>query len=191
MSEGKKILIALGVIAALCVCAMGVTYFTFAQLGKKMENIANAEPTSIARVQERVAKFDIPAGYRPIAMSFMGYDSISLIPDTATSGMTIMLMQYGGVMAGNDEQAREQLKQAMEQQNGVQGTSSTVVETLEETIRGETVTVTVSETSLQGVTMRQWVTVFEGNGGPTMLMIQGPANLWDDQLVEDFIASIE
>jgi hypothetical protein len=191
MSEGKKILIGIGVIAALCVCVMGVTYFTFAQLGKKMANIANAEPTSIARVQERVAKFDIPAGYHPLAMSFMGYDSITLIPETATSGMTITLMQYGGVMAGNDEQVREQLKQAMEQQNGVQGTSSTVVETREETIRGETVTVTVSETSLQGMTMRQWMTVFEGNGGLTMLMIQGPAALWDDQLVEDFIASIE
>ena len=57
-------------------------------------------------------------------------------------------------------------------------------------IRGETVTVTISEGNYQGFIMRQWTTVFQGNKGPTILMIQGPVDAWDDQVLDDFLKSI-
>ncbi len=103
-----------------------------------------------------------------------------------------MLMQLNnGSSLGNEEQTREQLRQVAEQQNGQAGSSMRVVDSFETVIRKETVTVTVSEGDYQSFTMRQWITIFDGNNGPTILMIQGPTSRWDDKLVEDFIKSIQ
>jgi hypothetical protein len=46
-------------------------------------------------------------------------------------------------------------------------------------------------TSDSGVLYRMMHAKFQGNGeGPALVMIVGPANQWDMQMVEDFIASI-
>ncbi len=190
MSESKKMLIGFSVIAMICICVMGVTYFSFRRMGEKMETIANGDPATVAKVQKRIANFDVPEGYKPVGMSFLGYDMINLIPEHSSSSATITMIQYNGLIS-DQAQMEQQLHQMAEQQSGMPGGSSTVVETYEETIRGETVEVTVTETSFEGVTIRQWMTLFEGNKGPTLLMIQDTVGSWDDQFVDDFIASIE
>jgi len=102
----------------------------------------------------------------------------------------IMLMQFNNGAGLDQAQMEEQMRQAFEQQGGQPGMQMKVVETREETIRGEQVIVTISEGASQGITLRQWITVFKGNGGPTMLMIQGTTGDWDDELIADFIHSI-
>ena len=190
MSESKKLLIGFGVVVVICCCAAGLAYFALMQFGRKMENVVNGDPATIAQIQENIAEFDIPPGYTPIAMSFLGYDMVSLTPADPNGGMTIMLMQYSGFISGSPEQMEGQLRQAAEQQSGQPGTSMQVVEIREETIRGKLVTVTVSEGGFQGFTMRQWTTLFDGNNGPTILMVQGAVETWDEGLIKDFIASI-
>src|SRR3990172_5632616 len=98
--------------------------------------------------------------------------------------MTIMLMQFTSGVGVN----QEQMEEAFKQQNQRQNTQMQVVEERTETIRGEEVIVTISESaSSDTVQFRQWMTVFKGNKGPTVLMIQGPTNSWDEQLIKDFI----
>lgn len=191
MNESKKLLIGLGVVLVLCCCAAGISYFTFREFGSRMENAFNGDPTSVARAQVEIAEFDIPSGYKPLAINMFNYDMVTLTPDSSNSGMTIMLMQYTGLIAGNSEQMEEQLRQAVAKQNSQPGASMQVVDTHDEVIRKQTVRVTISEAEYQNFTMRQWTTVFEGNKGPTILMVQGPAETWDDQLLEDFIKSIK
>jgi hypothetical protein len=65
-----------------------------------------------------------------------------------------------------------------------------LVDSYETVIRGETVAVNVSEGDYQGIAIRQLTTIFKGNNGPTILLIQSAADYWDEQLVTDFIASI-
>lgn len=190
MTESKKLLIGFGVVAVICCCAAGLTYFTFREFGRKMETLVDADPASVARTRENIAEFEIPPGYTPVAMSFFGYDMVSLTPENSGRGMTIMLMQYSGLARGNPEQMKQQLRQAAEQRAGRPGSSMQVVEVREETIRGEPATVTISEGGFQGFTMREWTTLFEGNSGPTILMVQGPVEFWDEQLLQDFIRSI-
>lgn len=190
MNESKKILIGFGIVAVMCCCAAGVSYLAFRQLGKQVENAFNADPTSIAKTQDNIAEFDIPPGYGPMAISLFNYDLVNLIPETSNSGMTIMMMQYTGLISGNRTQLEQQLRQAAEQQNNQPGVPLQIVDTREATIREETVVVTISEGDYQGFSMRQWTTVFQGNKGPTILMIQGPLNAWDDQLIDDFLKSI-
>jgi len=191
MSESKKLLIGFGIIIVICCCTAGIAFFAFRLFGNRMESAVKGNPTSVAKAKEDIADFDIPAGYKPMSFNFLTYNMITLNPETSGSGMTIMLMQYTGVVSGSSEQMEEQLRRTIAQQNNQPGTSMTIVDTHEEVIRGQTVTVTVSEGRYQSFTMRQWSTVFKGNKGPTILMIQGIAETWDGQLLDDFIKSIK
>ena len=124
-------------------------------------------------------------------MSIMMYDLVMIGPEgPASNSMLIMLMQFNGDIGMTEEQMQQQVRQSFEQQSGQRGVQMTVVETREETIRGEQVSIIVSEGSSEGVTMRQWMTVFTGNGGPTVMMIQGMTGDWDEDLLLDFIHSI-
>ncbi len=191
MQESKKLLIGLGIIAVICSCIAGAAYFAFRKFESRLQNAVNGDPTSVARARQDIAEFDIPEGYQPFALNMFNYDMLTLTPVSAQSGMTIMLMQYTGLTAGNSEQMEEQLRRAISQQGGQAGTSMKLVDTYEETIRAQTVTVSVSEGQFQGLTMRQWSTVFQGNKGPTIVMVQGITEAWDDQLLDDFIKSIK
>ncbi|MBI5351121.1 MAG: hypothetical protein HZB50_00620 [Chloroflexi bacterium] len=191
MNESKKLLIGFGVILVICCCTAGIAFFAFRQFSTRMESGVNGNPTSVAKAKAEIADFDIPSGYAPVTFNFFTYNMITLNPDTSSSGMMIMLMQYTGVISGNSDQMEEQLRRSLAQQNNQPGTSMTVVDTHEEVIRGQTVTVTISEGRYESFTIRQWSTVFKGNKGPTILMVQGAAETWDDQLLEDFIKSIK
>ena len=192
MSESKKLLIAFAVVGVICICIAGISFVAFRSFGKGIENAVSGDPTSVAKAQEKIAEFDIPPGYEPTAMSMFVYDMVFLTPATDSGNdPTIMMMQYSKFASGDSEQMEEQLKQAAEQQTNQPGLSMEVVDSFEETIRGQTVTVTVSESRYQGFTMRQWITYFQGNNGLVILMIQGPSSTWDDQLVDDFIKSIK
>jgi len=186
MNESKKLLIGFAVVGLMCICVAGIAFFSFREFGKRVEKIAKGDPASVAKAQENIANFKIPPGYNATAMNFLMYNIVTLTPDESHRGTMIMLMQYNGLFSGNDEQMKEQLRQAVKRQSG-QGSSMQVVDSFETVIREETVIVTVSEDDR----MRQWMTIFQGNKGPTMLMIMGSISIWDDQLAEDFIESIQ
>ena len=190
MSESKKLLIGFAVVGVICVCVAGISFLGFRMLGSRFEDMVNGEPTSVARAQEKIAEFDIPPGYEPMAMSMLVYDMMYLTPAESENDPMIMFMQFSKLTSDDPERMAEQLRQAAERQTDQPGLSMEMVDSFEEVIRGQTVTVTVSESNYQGFIMRQWMTIFQGNKGPVILMIQGPASTWNDQLVDDFIKSI-
>ncbi|MFN8412956.1 MAG: hypothetical protein U0Z26_11255 [Anaerolineales bacterium] len=192
MSEAKKLTIGFVVVGLLCCCVAVAAFLGFREFGKRTQSMINGDPTSVAKIQNKIADYEIPQGYKTQAMDMFIYDLISLSPDSSSHNKpTIILMQYNGAISGNSAQVEEQLRQAAEQQGNQAGASMHYVDSFDKEIRGETVTVTVSEGDYGNFTMRQWITIFKGNRGPTILMIQGPAENWDDQLVEDFIKSIK
>lgn len=185
-NKNRTVWIIVGVVSVLCIIACAVTFLVLGKMGSDMFNF---NPTDVQAVSDEIAQYDMPPGYKPVmSMSFPSmYDMVALAND---SGTMIMLMQFTGNMGLSEEQMQEQMRQSFEQQSGQGGVQMQVVETREDTIRGQKVTITVSEGTNQGVTMRQWMTVFAGNGGPTVLMIQGSASNWDDDLITNFIHSI-
>ena len=61
----------------------------------------------------------------------------------------------------------------------------------EKTIRGEETQVALYEgTDANGIVLRQVITSFPGKDGTAMLMIMGPAGLWDQDAIDAFIESI-
>ena len=181
----------LGVVAALCICAAIVGYISLNYLGKKVGQAIQTDPAQVAQVADKIADFDLPPGYDlAMSMSFVGYDVVIITPSgSSANATTIMLMQTAGLSGADPEQLQQQMQQAMQQQTGQSG-PTVVVETRQETIRGQQVTVTISETQSQGFTLRQLMTFFEGKNGLVILMIQGPAQSWDEKVIEDFLQSI-
>lgn len=189
MSESRKLLIGFAVVGAICFCMAGIGFFGLREFGKRFESMANGDPTAVAQMREKIADFDVPPGYRTTGMPMVIYDAIMLMPEQ-TSGPMIILMQYSGVTTASREEMEQSLRQAAEQQSRQSGTPMQVVDSFETVIRGETVTVTVSEGSTQGLVLRQWITIFEGNNGLVIFMAQGIAQQWDEQLLNDFLQSI-
>ena len=191
-NKNRNIWIAVAVVGVLCLVACGVAFLVFRQIGTKFGESIKTDPADMAAVSDKIADFDMPPGYKAqVSMSLFVYDMVMIGPSqTGSSSMTIMLMQFNSSAGLDQAQMEEQMRQAFEQQGGQPGMQMKVVETREETIRGEQVPVTISEGTNQGITLRQWMTVFKGNGGPTVLMIQGSTSDWDDELVLNFIHSI-
>jgi hypothetical protein len=167
----------------------GIGYWGVREFSNRVEGMANGDPTAVAQMQEKIADFDVPPGYRTMALSMVIYDTVTLVPEE-TSGPMIILMQYNSLTPANREEIERGLRQAAEQQGQGSGVSMQVVDSFETVIRGDTVTVTVSEGNGQGLTMRQWITIFEGNNGPVIFMAQGIAQQWDEQVLNDFLRSI-
>lgn len=193
MSRNQKIVLAFGVVGLLCLVAGAFLVWSARKLGEQVRDSIRSDPTSIARVSAGIAAFEIPAGYEEkMAMSLFNYDFVMIMPNSPSSGsMIISLMQLKGSLALNPEQMEQQMRQSMQQQSGRSYGQMRTIETREETIRGEKVVVTISESNIQeGAAIRQWMTIFQGDGGPTMLMIQGSPQDWDEELIEEFIASI-
>lgn len=191
-NKNRNIWIAVGVVAGLCLVACIVAFFVVGQLGKQVSDAIKMDPADVQAVSDKIAQYDMPPGYKAqMSMSIMMYDMVMIAPSQPSSStMMIMLMQFNNSAGLSREQMEESMRQAYQQQGGVGGVQMTVIETHEETIRGEQVQVTISEGTSEGITMRQWMTVFRGNGGPTVLMIQGSASEWDEDLILNFVQSI-
>lgn len=191
-NKNRNIWIAVAVVGVLCLVACGVAFLVFRQIGTQVGESIKTDPADMAAVSDKIADYDMPPGYKAqVSMSLFVYDMVMIGPSqTGSSSMTIMLMQFNNGAGLDQAQMEEQMRQAFEQQGGQPGMQMKVVETREETIRGEQVPVTISEGTNQGITLRQWMTVFKGNGGPTVLMIQGSTSDWDEDMVLNFIHSI-
>jgi len=86
---------------------------------------------------------------------------------------------------------QQQMQQSIEQQTNRRNVQFQIVEQRTVTIRDQEVVLTVQEGSDgDGETVRQMFGFFEGRGGPTMLMIMGNADRWDENRANTFIESI-
>jgi hypothetical protein len=101
-----------------------------------------------------------------------------------------MLMQLPAGIQISQEEMERQIEQALARQTGLDSADMTSEEQ-QTRIKGELVTLTVREgTTRDGQRMQQVTGLFEGKGGPAVLMVMGDVDTWDQPLVDNFIASI-
>ena len=192
-NNNKKIWIGIGVAALFCLCAVAFAAVIFIRMGQQVQQGMKADPQAAAETAHSIADYELPAGYQEefamnilttsmVFMSSRSSDSYSLAP-------TIMLAQFRTM--GNEEQAKEQMRQSFEQQMGRRNVVMKLVETKKMTIRGEETEVAFYEgTDGAGTAMRQVITTFPGKDGIAMLMISGVAEYWDEEEINAFIESI-
>ena len=192
-NKNKWIWIGLGAAVLFCCGAVLVASLVFWQAGKKLQEGMKTDPEAAAEAAHQIADYDLPEGYQEqVAMDIMFYSFVMIgpkAPSGSVNGPVFMLAQFqAGV---NQEQMEEQLRQSLEQQAGNRGLNMSLVSVEEKTIRGEETQVATYEGSDEnGFVMRQVITSFPGKHGTAMLMIMGPAELWDQDMVDAFIESI-
>jgi hypothetical protein len=120
----------------------------------------------------------------------MGLDMV-MIAQQGNAQTAIVLMQFPASMQVNPQLMEQQMGQAFKSQMQQSGQNMQVVGTEEVTLRGQQVTLTVSEgQSSSGGGFRQKAGVFQGKSGAAMIMILGPIDNWDQPAIEAVISSM-
>jgi len=193
-NKNKWIWIGLGAAVLFCCGAVLVAGLVFWQAGQKLQEGVTADPEAAAEAAHKIADYDLPEGYQEqMAMEIMFYSFVVISPQNSegiSNGPVFMLAQFQAGMV-NQEQMEEQLRRSLEQQSSHPGLNMELVKVEEKTIRGEETQVAIYEgTDTNGIVLRQVITSFPGKDGTAMLMIMGPAELWDQDMIDAFIESI-
>jgi hypothetical protein len=192
-NKNKWIWIGLGAALLFCCGAVLVAGLVFWQAGKKIQEGVKADPEAAAEAAHKIADYDLPDGYQEqVAMEVMFYSFVMIGPEYSSGSATGPVFMLAQFKAGvNQEQMEEQLRKSFEQQAGNRGLSLSLVKVEDKTIRGEETQVATYEgTDENGLVIRQVITSFPGKDGAAMLMIMGPAELWDQDVIDAFIESI-
>lgn len=143
----------------------------------------------IRAVGDAISAYTVPQGYsEAFATDVMGYQLVSL--QGPLPSCHIYLAQ---APEGVEIDAEKLRQQARKMGSGNQGETRDLrlVEEREVSLRGETVAMMVSEgRNSDNLPYREVTAVFAGRGGQALLSISAPVEVWDWELVDQFIASL-
>jgi len=192
-NNNKRIWIGLGAAALFCLCAVVAATFTFYKVGQRVQDGMKTDPESASQAAHAIVDYELPAGYQEqMSMDLMIYTFVMIGPEprNSRSGPLIMLARFNE-MGANREEMERQIQQSFEQQSGLRGLTMQIVDVRKVTIRGDEVDVTTFEgKDDNGLVMRQLVTTFPAKNGTGMLMIMGPAQYWDKDVIDQFVESL-
>ena len=192
----KTVLIIIGSIVLVCACGGSLLFATglwsFGRFVTWADTNTSDEPQEVVRIGSEIADFDVPEGFgSPYGMHFGEITSVGYVSQSRNTH--ILLTQFP---EGTSINVQEMLKLISEysadSNNHWYDSQTTLVEEKPVTIRGQETILSISEgTSTEDGTYRSAVASFDGRGGPALLMIAGPIDEWDMEMVEEFIGSMQ
>jgi hypothetical protein len=193
----KTILIIIGSLLVLCACGaavlMGTGLWGFVNLVEFADSSTTEDPQEVAQIASQIADFDVPEEFtKQYGIQISTFSMVQYM--NASEDMFLFVTQFpAGTSINPDEMMREIRNNSRNPNSPWYNTDTHIVEQQSVIIRGEETTLSISEgTSEQGELFRLASAKFQGNGeGPALFMLVGPADAWDDELVEDFIVSIQ
>ncbi len=192
----KTILIVLGSVLVLCACAAMAVFATglwsFSRFVNFAERSVSESPQVAVRLGSEIADFEVPEGFgSPYSVHF---GDVTLIGYKSRSGNShLLLAQFPQGTSINVDEMLRIIRDGSNDPNSIwYNTETELVERKTVNIRGEECTLNISDgTSSDGVEFRMATAKFEGRGGPSLVMIAGPLDEWDTDMVEHFISSLE
>ena len=171
------LLMIIAVLSAGCGTAVGI-----------FNRHAGTNDAQTEAIAAEIAGFDLPRGYTPsYALTWQGYSIATFGPGDNHSHLTLIQAPADADLSSFDP------SQVLSDR-GATGVRIPVkvVETREAVIRGETVTLTVSEgtSGSDGTAYREVSAAFTGKLGPAFLVWNEPVDGWDWGKVDAFLASI-
>ena len=197
MSKGVKItLIVIAVVLVVCCVGGAVAILAGGAIfGRAVGQAVVQDPEQAAKMGREIVEYTLPPGYHEVfAMNMLGIKMVAISQkDLTDAAMVLMLMQFPTTSNLDQEQMERQMQQTWSQQSQRGNFQMRVVGTQKATIRGQSVTLTISEgtSGSSDVTLRQVTGVFNGKGGMVMLMAMGNTDQWDQTVLDKFLASIE
>ena len=149
---------------------------------------ATNDSEHIAELAANIADFEVPEGYASeFSAEMAGY---TLATYKGTSGPSHLYLIQSEKEADGEELQRmlTQLAPGSSDPN----TRMTVIENRPVTVRGQEVTLVISDgINHEGKSYRQATVAFQGKGGPALLVISESLERWDQSAVDTFIGSIQ
>ena len=193
----KSLLIVLGSLFLVCVCAAGVLFSTGMWSIGKITNWAQSntseDPAKVEQIASEIANFEIPDGFnKHYGMKLGDLSMVQYMTDNEK--VIIIVTQFPGGISINPDEMMRQIRDSSRNPNSPWYKMDTkLIEQKPVTIRGEETTLSISEgTDNEGTLYRLANAKFQGYGaGPAIVLIAGPKDQWDVELMENFIASID
>jgi hypothetical protein len=167
-----------------------VAVFGLGAAGSFIARTVVTSASEVADIGSGIADYTLPEGYtHQFAMSFLGFSLVAYTP--ADEHSHLMLMQFPATTRIDQLEMERQMRQATRDRGRNWDVDMHVVERRQATIRGQEVTLTVSEgVNGDGEDYRAVTGIFQGKRGPTLLAMSAPVSQWDNETVDAFIASI-
>lgn len=178
------------ILLCLCGCVLSVVFFQMA--GRFFEQALVMDPAEAAEIGGSIADYDLPPGYsEQFGMDFFGFSLVAIMSGQQPEDGIIMMMQFPQFANMDQAEMERQMQDAVQQQMDTRDMQLEPVDQVTKVIRDQEVTLTISEgTDSEGNDIRQLTGVFQGKGGPTVLMILGSIQTWDQAAIDSFIDSI-
>lgn len=189
MSKGCKTAIVVGIVLAI-LCCIACTFVSIV-IHYTMSGTVAAGPEQAAVIGHEIVDYSLPAGYAEVFGTSLFKLKWVVIASDNQDALSMMLMQIPQRSGMTPEEMQSVMAELFAQQGEYSPSSLQIVETRQVTVKGQPVTLTISESESDlGETMRQAVAVFPGKDGLAMLMAMGDAQTWDQEVLDEFLASI-
>lgn len=194
MSSTAKVLLALGLVAGVCmlVCCGGVAFFGF-KLKDTIVAVAEStsqDPAVIKQRTQEVIKIDIPDEYTPIMTIGIPFGAFSMkefiYQNKANPAFMLVIVETNQPLpAGKTpQQQREEMMQGMRQgQQFSLNMQEESRETRDFTINGEEVPVDIIKGKANGIPARQVVGSFSTQKGTIMLLMTVAESDYDEEKI--------
>jgi hypothetical protein len=193
----KIILIIVGTLVVLCGCTATILLASGAWATGKALQWADAstteDPQEVAQIASEIADFDLPEGFdSPYGMHFAEFTSVGYFSQSTNTHILLTQLPEG-VHMDVEEMLRKTQEGAGYQQTPLYGIKMNTVKERPITVRGQESTLSTGEgKSSEGETFLSATVTFEGKGGnQAVLLVSGPADQWDEEMIEELIASFE
>ncbi len=196
MSRGVKIaLVVVVILLGLCCVGGAASIFVFQRVASEA---FTEDPAKAASMGHEIVDYSLPDGYRELAGMNAAIFKMVFIGPTSTNpdSMFLILMQISAGTNMSPEEMQRQMADAMQKQGQGRNVQMHVVGTQTATIKGQPVTLTVSEGEVTGgsdagTTFRQVMGIFPAKAGTAVLMAMGKKDTWDQATFDSFLASIK
>jgi len=195
MDRNTKIVlgIVLGLVL-LCVCGGVGGCIALNSLGGRLfERMVIDDPAEIEQMVDEIVDYDLPPGYAEEGGMDMFFAQMLIIsPDDGSDRPFIMFMQLDAKVNMDEVEARTQFQQSMETRLQQGDVSLEFVDSTTVTIRDEEVELSTYEgVDEDGNEFREIISeMFDSKGGPTMLLVAGRVEEWNQTEINTFIKSI-
>jgi hypothetical protein len=191
MSRTTKIILAIVgslLVLGICACAAGIVIVNM--VGNSLENAVVTDPGQVASISSGIAGYSLPSGFTEVGMNFLGL-SQGIVASGGRDGKQVIILMQLPMVTGTDAAELEQSLQDRFLQDQAGEMQWILRNVITAQIRGQEVELKMRDGSdSYGSTYRTLTGVFQGEGGPVILMCMGPRESWDQKAIDAFLGSI-
>ncbi len=186
----RRLSLLLGILGGACLLCVGGAAIAGRPALKWVHSLAwNADPGYAAQLAHTMIDYDLPAGYREQkGLDIQG--SRTVIIASQSHPEDLILLEQGGVSSGvpGDTSTAEEIYGSNIDDRPL---DTHPAGTQLATIRDQDVTLKLREgTDENGNAIRMLIGTFAGKNGDLLLVIVGNEDRWDQEMVDQFLASI-